>query len=656
MEPGVLFPNSHIKKFKGFKKKFHTNWVEESFTFEENTHRQIATKGMNMHIGTNMNKRRQILLYTVVFLGLCGIVARAAQLQLIKGTNYSVLAERNRERVLPIPAERGIIYDRNGIKLTENVPNFSLALIPQDLPKNTEERERIVQDIAVLTQQDPAQIRDTIDEYGNYSYESITILDNLDYNTALAIEIQAADLPGIHIQRGSKRLYLTSGTSTSTESLAHILGYEAKLNKTELDALYNQGYLPSDTIGKTGIEKSYESILRGTYGEKRIEVNALGKQQKIIGEEAPIPGEHVILSIDYIMQEKLEEIMRDHLQKNKKTKAVGIVSNPQNGEILSMVSLPAYNNNDFSGGIDTATYKTYIDNPDNPLFNRAIGGTYPSGSVIKPAIATAALSEKIITPNTSFLSNGGISVGDWFFPDWQAGGHGITNMRRSIAWSVNTFYYYIGGGYKDFVGLGVEKISEYLKKYGISEKLGIDIPGEQAGFLPSKEWKEEVKNERWYVGDTYNLSIGQGDLLVTPLQINMMTATIANGGTLYTPHVVRYEENPLTKEKVSITPPPIREHIVDEEYIEQARLGMKDCVDYGSCRRLSLLPFSSAGKTGTAQWSSTKDEHAWFTSFAPFDHPQIAITILVEEGGGGSEVATPIAYDFYAWWWTYIQA
>ncbi|NCO05122.1 MAG: penicillin-binding protein 2 [Candidatus Magasanikbacteria bacterium] len=639
------------RKFKGFKKKFRTAWVEDSFAFEKEQGRQIKTEGMNMHVGTHFTKTRQLFLFIIMILGLSVIFGRSVQLQLLNGKKYSAMADRNRERVIPIPSERGLIYDRNGVQLTENVPNFSLALIPQDLPRNKDEKEKIVETLANITNQESEFIRTTINEYGNYSYESITILEDLDYETALSIQIQASDLPGIHIQRGSKRLYTIKEANTSTPSLSHLMGYQGKLSPEELGDLYDVGYLPSDSIGKSGIEKQYESYLRGTYGRKRIEVNALGKEQKVIAEEAPTPGKHLTLTIDYAMQESIEDILHKHLDKIQKTRASVVVSNPNNGEILAMISLPSYDNNDFSGGIDTKTYQSYIQNPDNPLFNRAIGGTYPSGSVVKPAIATAALQEGIITAKTTFLSNGGLRIGNWFFPDWQAGGHGLTNVRRSIAWSVNTFYYYIGGGFEDFVGLGVDRITAYLKEYGLSEKLGIDIPGEQPGFLPSKEWKESVKGERWYVGDTYNLSIGQGDLLVTPLQINSLISTIANGGTLYKPHLMKYEEDPITKEKVIYETEVLNDNIVNSEYTEQARLGMKDCVDYGSCRRLSLLPFTSAGKTGTAQWSSTKENHAWFTAFAPYDNPEITLTVLVEEGGGGADVSAPIAFDILNWWW-----
>ena len=545
------------------------------------------------------------------------------------------------------------------MQLTKNIPNFSLALVPQDLPRNKTDREVIIKKLAELTKQEEVGIRDTLNEYGSYSYESIVIEDDIDYDTALSILIASTDLPGIQIQRSSKRLYLTdiqkqNSFSTSTpNSFSHILGYIGKLNREELKDLYNRGYLPSDNIGKTGIEDTYEDFLRGNYGRRRIEVNAAGKEQSIIAEEEPKPGFHIKLTIDANTQSELEKIIQTSLDASQKYRASGIAIDPRNGEILALVSLPGFDNNDFSGGIDFDTYKKYTENEDNPLFNRSVAGTYPSGSIIKMGIAIAALQEGIIKNSTTFLSTGGLQVGPWFFPDWQAGGHGQTNVRKSIAWSVNTFYYYIGGGYNNFVGLGVDKITDYLRKFGFAQKTNIDLPSEQAGFLPSKEWKEKTKNERWYVGDTYNLSIGQGDVLVTPLQIANYTTTLANHGTIYKPHLVKSILDPITKEEQQIDPEVVSKNFVNQTHIDTVRLGMKDCVEYGACRRLSLLPFSSAGKTGTAQWNASKDDHAWFTAFAPFENPEIVITILVEEGGGGSEIAAPIAYEFLRWWGNY---
>ncbi len=634
-----------------------TSWVEESFQFSTTAGKQVALPNTSQHIGISFSQKKSSLflwfLATMFFFLLAWIV----HVQLVQGSSYLSAAESNRKRTLPIPSERGYILDRNGIKLTENIPNFSLALVPQDLPRDVIRREQVIRRLSELTSQNTTEIRAVLERYGNYSYESIVIQEGLDYETALLIQIAAADLPGIHIQRGSKRLYLTdfpdTGVTSSTLSLSHIIGYQGKLSPEELDVEYENGYLPSDLIGKTGVEKTYERALRGTYGRREIEVNARGREQSVLSEKSPEPGKHVVLAIDIRMQQKLEQIVKHYLNTGGKKRAAAVVLDVHSGQVLALVSVPAYDNNHFSGGISVDQYRAYLNNEDKPLFNRAISGTYPSGSTIKPAVAAAALQEGIINASTSFLSSGGVAVSQWFFPDWLSGGHGITNVRKSLADSVNTFYYYIGGGYRDFTGLGVDMITAYLRSFGFAKELGIDLNGEQAGFLPSKKWKQEVKNERWYIGDTYNLSIGQGDILVTPLQIASMTASIANGGTLYQPHVVKGIIHSGSEKEEKIKKKIIGENIILQKYLRTVRLGMRDCVVYGSCRRLSLLPFSAAGKTGTAQWHAAKENHAWFTSFAPFEDPKIAVTVLVEEGEGGSKIAAPIAYDFYKWWGNY---
>lgn len=603
------------------------------------------------HLGNSIRGERYRVFLVCIGLVLLVILGRFFAMQIVSGSNYAIASKGNRQRIIPIPSERGSIYDIRGKRLTENVPNFSVAIVPQDLPRSDEERTLVVHTLADLTEQSPEEIRAAIEKYGNYSFDSITILEDIDYESALKLQIEAVEMPGIRILRGSKRLYLSFAEGKDVpSSISHSLGYLSKLSPEELDDLYDDGYLPSDTIGKAGVERSYERSLRGLYGKQTIEVDVLGKEQGKISEVAPVPGKHLRLTIDVELQEVLERIMREEMEIAGKSKAAAVALDPRDGSIRALVSIPSYNNNDFSGGISSEAYSAYSSNPDNPLFNRAIGGTYPSGSTIKPAIAAAALEEGIITPNTSIISSGGINVGDWFFPDWQAGGHGITDVRRSIAWSVNTFYYYIGGGYQDFAGLGVEKITQYLRSIGFAARLGLDIPGEAEGFLPSREWKEERKNERWYIGDTYNLSIGQGDLLVTPLQIASMTAAFANGGTVYQPHVMDALIDPITKQEELFSAKQIREDIASDIHVDTIKQGMKDCVDYGSCRRLSLLPFTSGAKTGTAQWSTTKEPHAWFTSFAPYESPEIVLTVLVEEGEGGSLIGAPITKNFYDWW------
>lgn len=524
---------------RNIKGKYKKSWTEESLYFDQNIGKQIATPYSINHVGTSFTEKKAKFFFIFLLLFFILLISRFVYLQIIKGDYYYSAAENNRQRIISIPAERGLIFDRNGIQLTKNIPNFSLAIIPQDLPRKNEERQKVVTQLATLTGKTVDEISAILDEYGSYSYESVVIQENLDYNTALNVIIKTGELPGIEILRGSKRLYLNDFgeefTTSTPHSLSHILGYIGKLNKEELKEKRDYGYLPSDSIGKTGLEKSYEEKLRGIYGKKRIEVDSLGKEQSVLAQEVPEAGSHLEMTIDSQMQNKLEEIINHYLETSGKSKAAAIALDPRNGEILAMVSLPAFDDNDFSGGITSEKYNAYLQNENKPLYNRAITGLYPSGSTAKIGIAAAALQEGIINSGTSFLSNGGLQIGQWFFPDWQAGGHGVTNVRKALAWSVNTFFYYIGGGYNDFIGLGVEKIVSYLKEFGLGNKSNIDIPGEVEGFLPSKEWKLETKGEKWYVGDTYNLSIGQGDLLVTPLQIANMTAVVANGGTLYQP-------------------------------------------------------------------------------------------------------------------------
>ncbi|KKW28840.1 MAG: Cell elongation specific D,D-transpeptidase, partial [Candidatus Uhrbacteria bacterium GW2011_GWD2_52_7] len=534
--------------------------VMEDILWIENAHptsRDVPTD-MKGFVSNGIHARRIYTFIIIVSVTFLFLIFRVGYLQVVQGVVYREAAEGNRQRSLPIPSERGLIFDSNTIQLTKNVPNFSLALVPQDLPRNKEERKQVIARVALLTNTPIENITETIEKYGSYSYESIIIQDDLDYDTAMNIYIAAADIPGIHIQRGSKRLYIEETSEKELalpSSMSHVLGYQGKLSPEELDTLYDAGYLPSDTIGKTGIEKTYETFLRGTYGTKQIEVDSFGKEQKILSEDPPFPGSHVVLSIDIHVQKALEHFLQKALTTGGFSRASAVAMDPRDGSLRALVSLPSFDSNDFSGGIDTKTYQGYISDDNQPLFNRAISGAFPAGSSIKPAFAAAALQEGLITPNSTFLSTGGLAVGQWFFPDWQAGGHGVTNVRRSIAWSVNTFYYYIGGGFGDVVGMGVEKMMEYLRYFYFDTKLGIDLPGEVAGFLPSKEWKEETKGERWYVGDTYNVSIGQGDILVTPLQITSYIATVANGGTIFKPHVVTKtidittgEEHPIPSE------------------------------------------------------------------------------------------------------------
>ncbi|MBI2476750.1 penicillin-binding protein 2, partial [Candidatus Uhrbacteria bacterium] len=346
------------------------------------------------------------------------------------------------------------------------------------------------------------------------------------------------------------------------------------------------------------------------------------------------------------IEERLQSIARVSGIRN----ASVVVMDPRDGAVRALVSFPGYDNGIFGRRVEREQYERLLNDPSHPLFNRVVSGQFPSGSTIKPIMAAAALSEGIIDENTSFVSTGGLRIGAFFFPDWKVGGHGVTNVRKAIAESVNTFFYTIGGGWHEFAGLGLERMMDYARAFGLGSQTQIDVPAEQSGFLPSAAWKLEVKGEPWYVGDTYHVAIGQGDILVTPIQMAMVTAVFANGGTLYTPQIV--DHYTVGERTHDIPPRELRERPVSQEVIRVVREGLREAVTRGSARRLASLPVAVAGKTGTAQWHTERKPHAWFTGFAPFENPEVVVTILVEEGGEGSAVAVPLAHDILSWWFS----
>ncbi len=642
-------------------------WTENALDLEADDISRLGVSHTRLYVGTIMRGKRIWYVFGLMFLGFFSLWIRTFYLQIVEGKNLSIRAEGNRLRTIPIVAERGIIYDRFGIEMVHNVPNFSLSIIPQGLPNPVSQEEtytKLLERLSSVTGQSYDEINKQLSRARESTYQTLTIKENLDYLTAISLYLLNNDLPGIVINTGSRRFYgpiLSASTSAERQpssstntvfalSLSHIIGYTGKLTDTQWDELRKKGYLQTDNVGKTGIEKMYENYLRGTYGKKIIEVDALEKEQSTVSVEPPVPGKNISLTLDIEAQQKLENILREQLKEHKKKRGSADALNPTTGEVYALVSWPSFNNNDFAGGIASTTYAAYINDPDHPLFNRSIGGSFPPGSTLKPVVAAAALEERIVTAATSFRSTGGLKVDRWFFPDWKVGGHGVTNVTKALAWSVNTFFYYIGGGYEEVKGLGARKVISYLERFGLGKKTGIDVPGENSGFVPTPEWKELRKKEMWYVGDTYNISIGQGDTLVTPLQVAEWTAVVSNGGYIVQPHLLEKITDPITKKSIQYQPVVSTTSVVSAATINVVRQGMRECVTYGSCQMLKSLAFPAAGKTGTAQWSRTKDTHAWFTAFAPFYNPQIVVTVLIEEGGEGSSVAQPVARDFLVWW------
>ncbi len=591
-----------------------------------------------------IKEKRLNLLKIIAFALIFVLFCRLFWIQVVFGKFWQDIALNNKIRLEKIKAPRGLIYSQDNMLLAQNVPTFSLVVSPSDLSEEKEKRQELLnnlkEELMSLGIEVDEEGINAVEEAPLYSYERITIKDGLSYEQFIDLDIRLKDWPGIDIVPSLKRQYPENGT------FSHLIGYLSKISQEELK---NDSYYSiNDFYPKAGLEKEYELELRGKDGQKKIEVNSYGEEQKIIAKEDAHPGKDIVLTINGKFQKKIAELLEEYLKKLNLHYGTVIALNPQTGEVLAAFSLPTYDNNIFLWGHNEEKKKILFDT-DHPLVFRATDGLYPSGSIIKGALAAGGLEEGIIKPDTQILSTGGINVGSWFFPDWKAGGHGRVNVIKALAESVNTFFYYLGGGYGNFKGLGVEGINHYLELFGFGDKTGIDIPNESSGLLPTPLWKEKVKGEPWYPGDTYHLSIGQGDILVTPLQVVNYTAAIANGGVLFRPHLVDYIIDQETGEKIYKESEIIRKDFISKENIEVVRQGFRAVVEEGSGRQLKYFEPKVAGKTGTAEILG-KQPHAWFTCFAPYEEPEIVLTVLIENGGEGSTVAIPLAKEILTWW------
>ncbi len=606
--------------------------------------------GHHGYIGASLSSRKLALLFGVFSVMFVSLALRAGYLDLFKGKSYRAQAEGNRLRIAEIPSARGVVYDRNGTLLVRNVPDFTLTLTPFDLPKDRHERDDLIVRLAEAVDITPVDIEKALRNYPANLASAVPIKDHLGYEQALRIKIQSGRLPGVAVEDGTKRelLLQPDGENQPILSLSHVIGYEGRINEAEYAGLKSEGYLPTDAIGKTGLEAFYERYLRGTYGRKQIEVDAFGKEQDILASDAPIQGADITLALDAKLQAVAERSLKASAARNGRSRASAIALDPKTGEILALVSLPSFDANAFARGITTKEYRQLTENQNQPLFPRAVSGTFPPGSTIKTLVASAGLMEGVITPSTTVLSTGGIHVGPWVFPDWKAGGHGTTDVVKAIAQSVNTFFYAVGGGWESIQGLGIGRLDAYFKLFHLGMRLGIDLPGEAAGFVPTEEWKQRVKGQPWYIGDTYHVSIGQGDLTVTPLQVAAWSAVFANGGDLIRPHVVRQIRSTKTVEQVDYAP--IARRIVPKAVLDVVRKGMRETILSGSAQGLKISPWTIAGKTGTAQWGNGQPTHAWFAGFAPFDDPKILVVVMVEAGGEGTKAAAPVARDIMEAW------
>lgn len=585
------------------------------------------------------------LIFALVFV-MMGLLARLTYLQVFKHSYYSQQSENNRIRKMAIAAPRGVIYDSNHRILATNIPQFDLSLVPALVEDDESKRKNYFKQVADFLHIDASEIEKKYSAEKKESFVPVVIKENLDRTEALRVEAKTMNWPGFILDKKAKRFY------PEKEKVAHIMGYIGKISEEELQENRERGL--NDLIGKDGLEQIYENFLRGEKGSRQLEVNSKGETTRFLRTENPKIGKSLVLSLDMDLQNAAFDGLRDQNEKKLAKGGAVVALDPRDGSVLALANYPSFDNNDFINKISAEKFGEITAREDRPLFNRAIGGTYPPGSTFKPLVALAALEKGIIRGDEVLDCPESLQVGSWQFRDWKY--HGPSDMKKAIAESVNPFFYIIGGGYGDKRGLGQDSIKDYATLFGMGEKLGIDIPQERAGLVPDQNWKKSVKNEPWYIGDTYHVSIGQGDLLATPIQISSYISAIVNGGKLFKPKLLdRVEEESLSESEKSdifksMEPETIRENLASSKNLEEVKLAMKETVTSasGSARSLQDLEkkygVAIGGKTGTAQTGEEEQYHALFVGFAPVENPEIVVTAMVEKGGEGYDTAIPVVY------------
>ena len=577
-----------------------------------------------------LNKVKMFALVILIMTSV--LIGRLAFLQLFRGEELAALADGNRFRLMPITAPRGSMYDRNGVLMVTSRPAYTVSIVLLDL-QNT---DQVVQELSDILAMQPETIMSEIDKRRRQGrlYEPIRIKVDIDEETHTRLEERRADLPGVMIEVETVREYLFG------EVAAHALGYVGASETT------------NQIEGKTGLEKVYNGALAGVDGGKQIEVNARGTHAEVIGQEDPIPGSDLVLTIDSRLQEvamrALDESMRAVRSQSRSpyrnaNQGAVVAMDPRNGEILAYVSLPTYDPNQFVRGISQAEWERLNDPIMRPLINRVSGATYPPGSVFKMVTASAALQERVVRPSDQVYCSGAFRIYNVIARCWVRSGHGGSNLTRALAVSCNVYFYEMG------TRLGVDMIAKYASMYGLGQPTGIDHDVDRAGTLPTVAWKSERLNQPWWPGETIYAAIGQGYHAFTPLQLACYVSAIANDGTRYTPYLVKDIIGPDGKPSVHYSPlipePKVAEVVaVDQNNLRLIREGMRGAAQAGGTAGWVFrnFPIPVGAKTGTAQ-NSTGDNHGVFVAFAPYDAPEIVVAVLVEQGGSGSGTGAPVA-------------
>ncbi|MEK7161070.1 MAG: penicillin-binding protein 2, partial [Patescibacteria group bacterium] len=517
--------------------------------------------------------------------------ARIFYLQIIKGESFRVLSENNRVRSQSLLAPRGLILDRNQRTLAQNTASFNLVAVPFDLPKNPQQLESELNIAAGAFGFNQTELLDKLKNGKANPLDPIILAQDLSQEQAILFETRASEFVGLSVRQVPIRQYIDAPI------FSHLLGYTGLVSTEDLKKLDPEKYDQPDFIGKSGIEAEYEKYLHGINGQDLVEVDAGGKLTNILGQNSPVPGNTLHLNIDKDLQEKLY----NDLKAGTGSKAAAVALNPKTGEVLALVSLPGFDNNLFAHGIKQQDYNALLNDKNLPLFNRAITGTYPPGSTVKPMVALAALQEGLVTPTTIINDRGVLVISNQFdssisynFYGWKREGLGPMNIYSAIAQSSDIYFYTVSGGHPNsqIKGLGAEKLAEYYRKFNLGKTWGLDLPGEKGGIVADPEWKAEFfKNDpilsKWYLGDTYHIGIGQGDMLVTPLQVAQWTALIANNGVGMRPRLLNKVTDQHGKVLFQSKPEVLINKFAREEYLTVVKRGMRQTITAGSGLRLN---------------------------------------------------------------------
>lgn len=581
--------------------------------------------------------------YITLTLLVCVLVAGVFRLTVLRHDYFKQLSLRNETINVSVPPPRGIIMDRNGAPLVQNVPSFDLLVIARQASRDESGALLGISTLARIMERNPEELSMELEDGIR---KNAVFFAATDLTRAKVLLLNSTLPPGFSIITSTKRLY------ADAIQFAPVIGYVGKVSKADMTR--DSYYVPSDMIGRLGIEAQYESVLRGNHGQLRF-----SDAQTTVSRMAT-PGAHVVLSMDAGVQKELYNAVDTILREVGLTEASAIVQDPRDGSVLGMVSFPSYDNNVLNGSrLSQANYDALFNVKARPLFNRVISGRYNPGSTIKPLIGMAALQEHIVRPE-QIVTNDCVSISipnpsdqedPYVFKNWRVD-TGPFNLYRAIADSCNVYFFTVGGGYGPISGLGIERIDTYLQSAYADVLLGIDLPGEERGFVPTPDWKYITKKEPWYQGDTYNTSIGQGDLLVTPLWINSYVSAIANGGALWKPRVASriVDEN---RETIAIIEPrQLGSLPFSAEVIRQMQTAMRRTVTDGTGKLFKDIPVPVAAKTGTAEVIKGQRINSLVTVYAPAENPQVALTVLIEGSASNQGYALRAASRFLGWYFS----